>query len=80
MDSAKLDYVLPSVLQADDWDLVIVDEAHRMSARDAEHKSERYRLGEFMWEKTSHFLLLTGTPRRHRPHQCAGNGNSAKTF
>lgn len=34
MDLAKLDYVLPSVKQAEDWDLVIVDEAHRMSARD----------------------------------------------
>jgi len=67
MDLAKLDYVLPSVLQAEDWDLVIVDEAHRMSARDAEHKSERYRLGEFMREKTSHFLLLTGTPHKGDP-------------
>ncbi len=67
MDLAKLDYVLPSVQQAEDWDLVIVDEAHRMSARDAEHKSERYRLGEFMRDKTSHFLLLTGTPHKGDP-------------
>jgi SNF2 family DNA or RNA helicase len=67
MDLAKLDYVLPSVRQADDWDLVIVDEAHRMSARDAEHKSERYRLGELMREKTTHFLLLTGTPHKGDP-------------
>ena len=48
MDLAKRDEILPSVRQADDWDLVIVDEAHRMSARDSEHKSERYRLGEFL--------------------------------
>jgi len=67
MDLAKLDYVLPSVKQAEDWDLVIVDEAHRMSARDAEHKSERYRLGEIMREKTTHFLLLTGTPHKGDP-------------
>ena len=46
MDLAKLDYVLPSVNQAEDWDLVIVDEAHRMSARDPDHKSERYRLAK----------------------------------
>jgi superfamily II DNA or RNA helicase len=67
MDLAKLDYVLPSVRQADDWDLVIVDEAHRMSASDPEHKSERYRLGEIMREKTTHFLLLTGTPHKGDP-------------
>ena len=41
MDLAKLDYVVPSVKQAEDWDLVIVDEAHRKSARDPEHKRER---------------------------------------
>jgi SNF2 family DNA or RNA helicase len=67
MDLAKLDYVLPSVRQAEDWDLVIVDEAHRMSARDPEHKSERYQLGELLRDKTSHLLLLTGTPHKGDP-------------
>jgi hypothetical protein len=38
MDLAKRDEILPSVRQADDWDLVIVDEAHRMSARDGERR------------------------------------------
>ena len=33
MDLAKRDEILPSLRQADEWDLVIVDEAHRMSAR-----------------------------------------------
>jgi superfamily II DNA or RNA helicase len=67
MDLAKRDEILPSVRQAEDWDLVIVDEAHRMSARDAEHKSERYRLGELLREKTAHFLLLTATPHKGDP-------------
>ena len=67
MDLAKLDYVLPSVDQADDWDLVIIDEAHRMSARDADHKSERYKLGELMRRKSTHLLLLTGTPHKGDP-------------
>ena len=44
MDLAKREEILPSVRQAEDWDLIVVDEAHRMSARDTEHKSERYRL------------------------------------
>lgn len=30
------------------WDLVIVDEAHRMSAADETHKSLRYKLGELL--------------------------------
>src|SRR5208282_5635740 len=67
MDLAKRDEILPSVRQAEDWDLVIVDEAHRMSARDAEHKSERYRLGELLRDKTAHFLLLTATPHKGDP-------------
>lgn len=67
MDLAKRDEILPSVRQADDWDLVIVDEAHRMSARDSEHKSERYKLGELMRDKTAHFLLLTATPHKGDP-------------
>jgi superfamily II DNA or RNA helicase len=67
MDLAKRDEILPSVRQADDWDLIIVDEAHRMSARDTEHKSERYRLGELLREKTAHFLLLTATPHKGDP-------------
>ncbi|MEK7674570.1 MAG: DEAD/DEAH box helicase, partial [Verrucomicrobiota bacterium] len=67
MDLAKREEILPSVRQADDWDLIIVDEAHRMSARDSEHKSERYRLGELLREKTAHFLLLTATPHKGDP-------------
>jgi superfamily II DNA or RNA helicase len=67
MDLAKREEILPSVRQAEDWDLIIIDEAHRMSARDAEHKSERYRLGELLREKTAHFLLLTATPHKGDP-------------
>ncbi|HEV2394298.1 MAG TPA: DEAD/DEAH box helicase [Verrucomicrobiae bacterium] len=53
MDLAKRDEIVPSLRQADEWDLVIVDEAHRMSARDTEHKSERYKLGEILRDKTA---------------------------
>ncbi len=67
MDLAKREEILPSVRQADDWDLIIVDESHRMSARDAEHKSERYRLGELLRDKSAHILLLTATPHKGDP-------------
>ena len=44
LDLAKRTEILPGLRQVH-WDLVIVDEAHRMSARDETHKSQRYRLG-----------------------------------
>ena len=43
------------------WDLVIVDEAHKMSAYDDEHKTYAYQLGENLSERTDHFLLMTAT-------------------
>ncbi len=47
------------------WDLVIVDEAHKMSASryGAElKKTKRFILGEALRERTRHLLLLTATP------------------
>lgn len=46
------------------WDLVIVDEAHKMSAYDDEHKTYAYQLGEDLSERTDHFLLMTATPHK----------------
>jgi superfamily II DNA or RNA helicase len=66
MDWAKREDVLESLKRAT-WDLIIVDEAHRMSASDPEHKTERYRLGELLSQRTHHFLLLTGTPHKGDP-------------
>jgi SNF2 family DNA or RNA helicase len=47
------------------WDLVVCDEAHKMSATvfGAEVKhTKRYRLGQLLGTLTRHFLLLTATP------------------
>src|SRR3984893_15525663 len=54
-------------LQAPDcgWDLVVCDEAHKMSASHfgGEIKyTKRYRLGQLLSTLTRHFLLLTATP------------------
>ena len=47
------------------WDLVIVDEAHRMGAhyfgRETK-KTKRFQLGEVLRDRTRHFLLMTATP------------------
>jgi superfamily II DNA or RNA helicase len=66
LDLAKRVQVLPGLRQAT-WDMVIVDEAHRMSASDPEHKTLRYRLGELLRDARSHILLLTATPHRGEP-------------
>ena len=47
------------------WDLIICDEAHKMSARffGGEIKyTKRYRLGQLLSGLTRHFLLMTATP------------------
>jgi SNF2 family DNA or RNA helicase len=49
------------------WDLIIVDEAHRMSARSADHRTLAYRLGESLSEMTDHYLLMTATPHKGDP-------------
>lgn len=52
------------------WDLVIVDEAHKMSAYKYGTKVEttqRYDLGEFLRDHTDHYLFLTATPHKGDP-------------
>jgi len=66
LDLAKRADILPGLRQTH-WHLVIVDEAHRMSARDASHKSQRYKLGELLRDTTDHLLLLTATPHKGDP-------------
>ena len=66
LDLAKREDILPGLRQVH-WDLVIVDEAHRMSARDETHKSQRYRLGELLRDNTDNLLMLTATPHKGDP-------------
>ena len=52
-------------VKASDWDLVIVDEAHKMSAHrygDELRRTKRFVLGETLRECTRHLVLLTATP------------------
>jgi superfamily II DNA or RNA helicase len=49
------------------WDLVIVDEAHKMSACAGDRKTLAYQLGEKLSEMTDHFLLMTATPHKGDP-------------
>ena len=65
LDKLSRDEDLQEKLRVSDWDLIIVDEAHKMSASffGGEVKfTKRYRLGQLLSERTRHFLLMTATP------------------
>ena len=56
---------LEILLSAPDWDLVVFDEAHRLTAKTYGYKTEKtlnYRLAEASGKRTRDFLFLTGTP------------------
>ncbi len=56
------------------WDLVIVDEAHKMAAYkygNKINKTQRYELGEFLRDRTDHYLFLTATPHKGDPDNFA---------
>src|SRR5271165_811704 len=49
------------------WDLIIVDEAHKMSAASRDKKTLAYQLGEALSRMTDHYLLMTATPHKGDP-------------
>lgn len=49
------------------WDLIIVDEAHKMSAYSSDKKTLAYQLGESLSDMTDHYLLMTATPHKGDP-------------
>ena len=67
MDRLKQKNHLESVLQAEPWDLVIFDEAHRLSRRQWGQKFEaadRFKLAAALRENTDSLLLLSATPHQ----------------
>ena len=56
---------LQEKLRLSRWDLVVVDEAHKLSANyfgNKVNKTKRFQLGELLGSITRHFLLMTATP------------------
>ncbi|SEH06528.1 helicase-related protein [Candidatus Venteria ishoeyi] len=52
-------------LKITEWDLIIVDEAHKLSANyygNKVNKTKRFLLGELLGAISRHFLLMTATP------------------
>ncbi|MBU2601807.1 MAG: DUF3883 domain-containing protein [Actinobacteria bacterium] len=57
-------------LKVAEWDVVVCDEAHKMSASYFGNEvkyTKRYRLGQLLSEHARHFLLLTATPHNGKP-------------
>ncbi|HPY63801.1 MAG TPA: helicase-related protein [Bacillota bacterium] len=65
LDKLSRNEDLQNKLRVTDWDLIVVDEAHKMSATvwGGEVKyTKRFQLGRLLSSITRHFLLLTATP------------------
>ncbi|MBN1313287.1 MAG: DEAD/DEAH box helicase, partial [Anaerolineae bacterium] len=71
IDFAKQPDVLNSLAVADTWDLIIVDESHKMSAYRRSptkvERSQRYRLGEVLSQRAERLLMMTATPHKGDP-------------
>ncbi|PWJ26226.1 SNF2 family DNA or RNA helicase [Branchiibius hedensis] len=65
MDQLSRNDDLQALLEESEWDLIIVDEAHRMGAHyfgGKLEKTKRFLLGELLGQITRHLLLMTATP------------------
>src|SRR3989440_1080822 len=65
LDKLSRDVHVQAKLEQIDWDLMVIDEAHKMSATffSGEVKfTKRYQLGQLLGKVTRHLLLLTATP------------------
>ena len=54
-------------LIAANWDMVIIDEAHKLSKEDDGSETARYKIGEALAASVPVFLLLTATPHQGKP-------------
>jgi superfamily II DNA or RNA helicase len=65
IDQLSRNEELQEKLRLSRWDLVVVDEAHKLSASyfgNKVNKTKRFQLGELLGSVTRHFLLMTATP------------------
>lgn len=75
MDQLKQSDHLEMLLQSEPWDLVIVDEGHRLTRRQFGNKfdsSQRYDLVKSLRKKTESLLLLTATPHQGKEDAFVG--------
>ena len=71
MDLAKRPEHLSLLLQVGNWDVIIIDEAHRLGRAEDGKRTDRYRLAQELHERTASFLLLTATPHQGKRRRFA---------
>ena len=65
LDQLSRNEDIQAKLELTDWDIIVCDEAHKMSASffgGEVRRTKRYQLGQLLGKLTRHFLLLTATP------------------
>src|SRR5436305_9081975 len=65
LDKLSRDERARALLEQTSWDLIVVDEAHKLPAtifRSDMKRTKRYQLGELLGKITRHLVLLTATP------------------
>ncbi|RKU17112.1 RNA helicase [Candidatus Poribacteria bacterium] len=65
LDQLSRNEAIQEKLKETNWDIIVCDEAHKMSASFSGGEvraTKRYRLGQLLGKLTRHFLLLTATP------------------
>lgn len=65
LDQLSRSEALQAKLQTTDWDLIVVDEAHKMSANyfgSKVNETKRFKLGKLLGSICRHYLLMTATP------------------
>ena len=72
LDKLSRNSALQDKLRATEWDLIVCDEAHKMSAsffgREVKY-TKRYHLGQLLGSITRHFLLMTATPHNGKEEE-----------
>ncbi|MBR3315603.1 MAG: DUF3883 domain-containing protein [Atopobiaceae bacterium] len=70
LDKLSRDDQVRELLSDTNWDLIVVDEAHKMSASLTGNEikyTKRYRLGRLLGDITENLLLMTATPHNGKP-------------
>ncbi len=72
LDKLSRDENIQQKLKATNFDLVVCDEAHKMSASrygNDVKETKRYKLGKLLSAQANHFLLLTATPHNGKEEE-----------
>lgn len=62
VDTLKQDNQFKSALESSHWDVIVIDEAHNVSARGKNQRAQRARLAEKLSALCDHMILLSATP------------------